>query len=134
VVLDEKEPTKIIGVLDWEMATVGDPLMDVGNSLAYWIQRDDPPEMQAIRLMPTQLEGMYSRNELVRRYSEKSGRAFGNLDFYCCFGLFRLAVIAQQIYYRFYQGQTKDPRFGLLIHAVRLLEQAACGVIDKSVL
>lgn len=134
VVLDEKEPTKIVGVLDWEMATVGDPLMDVGNSLAYWIQRDDPPEMQAIRLMPTQLEGMYSRNELVRRYSEKSGRAFGNLDFYCCFGLFRLAVIAQQIYYRFYQGQTKDLRFGLLIHAVRLLEQAARRVIDKSVL
>ena len=132
VVLDEKFPTRIIGVLDWEMATVGDPLMDVGNSLAYWIQPDDPPEMELLRLMPTHLEGMYSRSELVERYAVKSGREFGNASFYYCFGLFRLAVIAQQIYYRFYNGQTKDPRFGMLIHGVRALEKAAYRVIKQS--
>ncbi|MFH0960453.1 MAG: phosphotransferase family protein, partial [Pseudomonadota bacterium] len=125
VVLDPNHPTKIIGVLDWEMATVGDPLMDVGNSLAYWIQLDDPTEMQLVRLMPTHLEGMYSREELIRRYAEKSGREFSHVSFYYCFGLFRLAVIAQQIYYRFYNGQTKDKRFGMLIHGVRALEKAA---------
>jgi aminoglycoside phosphotransferase (APT) family kinase protein len=132
VVLDQKFPTRIIGVLDWEMATVGDPLMDVGNSLAYWIQQDDPSEMELVRLMPTHLEGMYSRRELIRRYAEKSGRPFGNIDFYYCFGLFRLAVIAQQIYYRFYNGQTKDQRFGMLIHGVRALEKAANKVIKES--
>ncbi len=132
VVLDQKFPTRIIGVLDWEMATVGDPLMDVGNSLAYWIQQDDPSEMELVRLMPTHLEGMYSRRELIRRYTEKSGRPFGNIDFYYCFGLFRLAVIAQQIYYRFYNGQTKDQRFGMLIHGVRALEKAANKVIKQS--
>lgn len=132
VVLDEKFPTRIIGVLDWEMATVGDPLMDVGNSLAYWIQPDDPPEMELLRLMPTHLEGMYSRSELIERYAVKSGREFGNASFYYCFGLFRLAVIAQQIYYRFFNGQTKDVRFGMLIHAVRALEKAARRVIRQS--
>ncbi len=132
VVLDEKFPTRIIGVLDWEMATVGDPLMDVGNSLAYWIQPDDPPEMELLRLMPTHLEGMYSRSELIERYAVKSGREFGNASFYYCFGLFRLAVIAQQIYYRFFNGQTKDVRFGMLIHAVRALEKAARKVIRQS--
>jgi aminoglycoside phosphotransferase (APT) family kinase protein len=114
------------------MATIGDPLMDVGNSLAYWIQQDDPSEMELVRLMPTHLEGMYSRRELIRRYTEKSGRPFGNIDFYYCFGLFRLAVIAQQIYYRFYNGQTKDQRFGMLIHGVRALEKAANKVIKQS--
>lgn len=134
VALDTKVPTKIIGVLDWEMATVGDPLMDLGNSLAYWVQADDPPEMELVRLMPTHLDGMYTRQELVERYAEKTGRAFDGFDFYYCFGLFRLAVIAQQIYYRFYKGQTKDPRFGMLIHGVRVLERAAQRVIRHSTL
>jgi aminoglycoside phosphotransferase (APT) family kinase protein len=132
VVLDANDPMKIIGVLDWELSTIGDPLMDVGNSLAYWIQPSDPPEMQAMRLMPTDLEGMYTREKLVQRYAEKSGREFGNIDFYYCFGMFRLAVIAQQIYYRFYHGQTKDQRFQTMIYAVQVLEKASQRVIEQS--
>ena len=132
VVLDPKNPLKIIGVLDWEMATIGDPIMDLGNSLAYWVQADDPPDVQAIRMMPTNIPGALTREELVARYAEKTGIAIDNFDFYLCFGLFRLAVIAQQIYYRYYHGQTKDERFKLLIIAVNVLEKSALSIIDKS--
>jgi aminoglycoside phosphotransferase (APT) family kinase protein len=132
VVLDAGSPLQIIGVLDWEMATIGDPLMDLGGALAYWVERADPPNMQAIRLAPTQIEGMMTRRELVRTYAERMGVAIEGIDFYYCFGLFRLAVIAQQIYYRFYHGQTKDERFKLLIFAVHVLEEAAKNVIDAS--
>jgi len=132
VVLDERDPMKIIGVLDWEMATIGDPLMDFGNTLSYWIQADDPPEMQVMRLMPTHMEGALTREELVERYVEKSGCSTRNFDFYYCFGLFRLAVIAQQIYYRYYHGQTKDERFKMLIYGVQVLDKTARNVIARS--
>ena len=125
VVLEPTDPLTIIGVLDWEMATVGDPLMDLGNSLAYWIQADDAPEFQAMRLMPTHIPGAMTRREIVNHYGEISGLDIGGFSFYYCFGLFRLAVIAQQIYYRFYHGQTKDKRFQMLIFAVHTLEKAA---------
>jgi len=129
IVLSPEDPLKIIGVLDWEMATIGDPLMDLGSSLAYWVQADDPPEFQAIRMMPTNIPGAMTRDELVQRYAEKSGVKIDNFDFYYCFGLFRLAGIAQQIYYRYYHKQTKDDRFALLIFAVKALEEAALRVI-----
>jgi aminoglycoside phosphotransferase (APT) family kinase protein len=132
VVLDPADPLNIIGVLDWEMATIGDPLMDLGNSLAYWIQMDDPPEMQAIRLMPTNMKGALTRKELLHYYQYLSGSKIENFHFYYCFGLFRLAVIAQQIYYRFFHGQTRDERFKMLIFAVAILETAAEKVIKTS--
>ncbi len=131
-VLDSSDPTRIVGLLDWEMATIGDPLMDLGSSLAYWVEANDPPQLQAIRTMPTNVPGMLTRKEQVARYGEMSGIAIDNFDFYYCFGLFRLAVIAQQIYYRYCQGQTSDPRFKTLIHAVRALDQTALGVIARS--
>ena len=132
VVLDPDDPGKIIGVLDWEMATLGDPLMDLGGSLAYWVEKTDLPEMQAIKFMPTDTEGALSRDELVCYYAELSGRTVDNYDFYYCFGLFRLAVIAQQIYYRFYHGQTRDKRFEALIWAVHALDKTARLNIEKS--
>ncbi|MBL0716280.1 MAG: phosphotransferase family protein [Desulfosarcina sp.] len=131
VVLDENDPLKIIGVLDWEMATIGDPLMDLGNSLAYWIQADDPEEFQLLRLMPTHLAGMLTRRELVESYARMSERATEDFAFYSCFGLFRLAVIAQQIYYRYFHGQTQDERFKMLIFGVHVLEKAARRVIAE---
>jgi aminoglycoside phosphotransferase (APT) family kinase protein len=129
VVLDPADPVRIIGVLDWEMATIGDPLMDLGNSLAYWIEAGDSEEMQALRLMPTHIPGALTRAELVAAYSEKSSLAVGDIAFYYAFGLFRLAVIAQQIYYRYFHGQTRDPRFAMLIFAVAALEHRAADVI-----
>ncbi len=132
VVLNPGNPLEIIGVLDWEMATIGDPLMDLGSSMAYWVNRDDPENMQLIRMLPTNSEGMLSRDELVRLYLSKTGREAQSFDFYLCFGFFRLAVIAQQIYYRYYHGQTKDKRFAMLIVAVQVLEQAAKTLIERS--
>lgn len=129
LVLNLENPVEITGILDWEMATIGDPLMDLGCSMAYWINRDDPEEAQLMRMMPTNAEGMMTRRELVDLYSEKSGRKIDNFDFYYCFGLFRLAVIAQQIYYRYYHGQTKDKRFEKLAFAVALLDAAAQRVV-----
>jgi aminoglycoside phosphotransferase (APT) family kinase protein len=130
-VLDKENPTKIIGVLDWEMATIGDPLMDLGGSLAYWVEPDDPPELLAIRTMPTHLAGALSRKEMVDYYAQRSGRAIEDFSFYYCFGLFRLAVIAQQIYYRYHHGQTKDHRFKDLILFVAILEKVAHNIIAK---
>ena len=129
VVLDPAEPVRIIGVLDWEMATVGDPLMDLGNSLAYWVEAGDSEEMHALRLMPTHIPGALTRAELVAEYVRRSGRRIDDIIFYYAFGLFRLAVIAQQIYYRYFHGQTRDKRFGMLIFAVAALERRAGEVI-----
>jgi len=132
VVLNKDDFTEIIGVLDWEMATVGDPLMDLGSSLAYWVQKDDPPELQAIRSMPTDAEGALTREELIEYYLKLSGRSIDSFDFYYCFGLFRLAVIAQQIYYRYYHGQTADERFKVFVLGVHALEKQVMSNIERS--
>jgi aminoglycoside phosphotransferase (APT) family kinase protein len=131
VVLDPADNQTIIGVLDWEMCTIGDPLMDLGSSLAYWVQPGDPPATQLLRMQPSNLPGMLTRDEIVRYYGEKTGRQILNYDFYYVFGLFRLAVIAQQIYYRFKLGQTKNPRFQAFGTFVSVLSQVADRVIDR---
>ncbi len=128
VVLDPGNPMRIIGVLDWEMATLGDPLMDLGASLAYWVEKGDPPGFQAMRRMPTNVDGAPTRTEFVARYGAKSGLDVGDFSFYYCYGLFRLAVIVQQIYYRSYHGQTGDPRFRSLNIWVGVLADAATAV------
>ena len=112
VVLEDRNGELVIrGVLDWEMTTLGDSLMDLGCSLAYWIEADDPSAMLAARMLPTHLPGMMRRSEVVDYYAEKSGRDITDFRFYYVFGLFRLAVIVQQIYFRYVRGQTADPRF-----------------------
>ena len=121
----------ITGVLDWEMATLGDPLMDLGASLSYWAQPSDPPAYQQLPFGPTATPGMMTREEVARRYLERSGRRTDALVFYYAFGLFRTAVVAQQIYYRFAKGLTKDARFGAMIFAVRLLSDQARSSIDR---
>jgi aminoglycoside phosphotransferase (APT) family kinase protein len=111
VVLDPADPTRVIGVLDWEMATLGDPLMDLGSSLAYWVQTDDSLIMKSMRRQPTHLPGMLRREEVVGHYLDRTGHHAGNWTFYEVYGLFRLAVIAQQIYYRYFHKQTRNPAF-----------------------
>ncbi|WP_139980038.1 phosphotransferase family protein [Nocardioides litoris] len=111
-------------VLDWEMATVGDPLMDLGGALAYWVQADDDEVFQLFRRQPTTTPGTWTRDEVVAAYLERSGLALpapGWL-FYEVFGLFRLAVIAQQIWYRYVHGQTTNEAFAVLGPAVGYLE------------
>ena len=119
LVLDPAEPTRIAGVLDWEMATLGDPLMDLGNSLAYWVEAGDDVVARATRRQPTHLAGMLTRREVAAAYFERSGLAPRDTTFYEVYGLFRLAAIAQQIYFRFHAGQTRNPafrRFWLMAH------------------
>jgi aminoglycoside phosphotransferase (APT) family kinase protein len=125
LVLDREDPTRIVGVLDWEMAALGDPLMDLGASLAYWVQRDDSDEARAMATLPTTLKGMMTRDEVIARYMELSGRSVENFTFYRVYGLFRLAGIAQQIYYRFKMGQSTDPRFAFFGMAVNMLARQA---------
>lgn len=121
VVLDRRDPTRVVGVLDWELATLGDPLMDLGCMLAYWVQSDDDPLMRSARRQPTNLEGMLTRSEVVAYYMQATGRKSIDWTFYEVFGLFRLAAIAQQIYFRYHHKQTRNPAFRhywLLIHAL----------------
>lgn len=123
IILDPNHPTQIIGVLDWEMATLGDPLMDLGSALAYWVEESDSALFKATRRQPTNLKGMFTRKEVVDYYLEKTGLDVENWTFYEVFGIFRLAVIAQQIYYRYHHKQTNNPAFKdfwILIHALHI--------------
>ena len=131
VVLDPNDWTKIIAILDWEMATVGDPLMDLGTSLGYWVEKDDPPAMQNLGLSPTALPGNPSRAQVLQMYEKASGRAVPNPVFYYVYGLFKVAVILQQIYARYKKGLTEDERFAGLIHAVYACGQMAETAIEK---
>ncbi|MCA1656067.1 MAG: phosphotransferase family protein, partial [Pseudonocardiaceae bacterium] len=101
----------VVGVLDWEMATLGDPLMDLAGSMAYWIQADDDEITRLARRQPSHLPGMPTRRELVAYYCDRMGLSADNWVFYEVFGLFRLAAITQQIYFRFHNGQTNNPAF-----------------------
>ena len=132
VVLNPENPLEVIGVLDWEMATLGDPLMDLGNSLAYWVQADDDKFFQSLRRQPTHLEGMLTIDEVISYYLEKSEFGEINFDFYQVYGLFRLAAIIQQLYYRYYHGQTQDERFSRFVDAGKYLEQRCLTLIASS--
>ena len=125
LILDSEHPERIKGVLDWEMTTLGDPLLDLGCSLAYWINADDDASMQAIRMMPTHLKGMMTRQQIFDNYCHT--RKIKNIILapYYVFGLFRLAVIAQQIYYRFYHAQTDNQKFANFGQLVNILLKKA---------
>ncbi|MDQ7987249.1 phosphotransferase family protein [Pseudomonas sp. G34] len=132
VILDANDPMRIIGVLDWELTTLGDPLMDLGNTLAYWIEAGDPAPVQLMRRQPSNAPGMLTRQAFVDYYAERAGIRIDCFDFYYIYGLFRLAGIVQQIYYRYYHGQTADKRFASFVQMNALLEQMALGVIARS--
>ena len=120
---------KLVGVLDWELATVGDPLMDLGSSLAYWVDRDDEPNFASLRRQPSHLEGMPTRREFIAKYLELSGRKCDDFTFYEVFGLFRLTVIIQQIWARYRAGQTTNPAFKGFGVGVNILINRAQGLI-----
>ncbi len=131
VVLSLEEPTRIIGVLDWEMSTLGCPLMDLGTALSYWVQADDPAERQLLRWGPTTVPGSLSRAELIQAYARASSRPVPDAAFYAAFGLFKTAVVLQQIYYRYQQGLTTDERFAPLILGVGVLANAARATLER---
>ena len=121
---------RIAGVLDWELATVGDPLMDLGSALAYWVDRDDETAFASLRRQPSHLPGMPTREEFLQRYLQLSGRKCADFTFYEVFGLFRLAVIIQQIWARYRAGQTTNPAFAGFGDAVNILISRAEGKIS----
>ena len=130
LVFDPEDLGRVIAILDWEMATVGDPLMDLGTSLAYWVEADDDPILQTVA-GPTGLPGNLTRREVAARYAERSGRDVGDIVFYYAYGLFKIAIIGQQIYHRFKHGHTSDDRFAMLIHLVRAIGERAARTLDK---
>jgi len=130
VVLDSDDLTRIIGVLDWEMCTIGDPLTDLGSALAYWADRSDPPEILETRWGPTSYPGSLTRAQLVQRYAQKTGRDVSDMAFYLVFARFKIAVIVQQIYYRYHQGLTHDERFATMPQRITLLLRAALGTAE----
>ena len=121
LVLDPEETTRIIGLLDWEMSTIGDPLTDLGTALAYWVDPQDPDELQRIRWSPSTYAGSLTRSQLVERYARATARDVSNMVFYLAFARFKIAVIVQQIYCRYHQGLTKDVRFASMPEAVKIL-------------
>ena len=133
LVLDPADTSRIVAVLDWEMATVGDPLMDLGTTLGYWVEADDPYELQAMRFGCTTVPGNLNREEVAQCYALRSGRDVpeANAVFYYVFGLYKIAVISQQIYARFKAGLTKDERFGLLIYAIQAIGGASVEATEK---
>jgi len=125
LVLDPGDVTRVVGVLDWEMSTIGDPLSDLGTALAYWVDANDPEELQSVRWCPSNYPGSLTRAQLVERYARITGRDVSSMAFYLAFARFKVAVILQQIYYRYHQGLTQDHRFAELPVKVRTLMQAS---------
>ncbi len=129
VVFQDDSWKSIQAILDWEMATLGDPLMDLGTSLGYWTVASDHDFVKQGIPSPTLFEGNPLRSEVAQMYAEKSGRNIDNLVFYYVYGLFKIAVIAQQIYFRYKKGWTTDPRFANLNKAAEL----CCKLALKSI-
>jgi len=109
MMLAPEDPSRVVAVFDWDMCTLGDPLADLGSLMSLWFQEGEG--LGAMSAMPSDVPGFMTRKEAIERYGEKSGRDVSKMDFYYVFGLFKIAVVLQQIYYRYAKGQTKDERF-----------------------
>ena len=131
VMLDPADLRRVVAVLDWEMATVGDPLMDLGTTLGYWMSPDAPDELLNMPFNPRVLMENVSRADLVGMYSETSGREVPDMLFYYVFGTFKIAVIAQQIYARYKKGFTSDERFAGFNRFVGALGTIASRAVER---
>ncbi|HEY5884129.1 MAG TPA: phosphotransferase family protein [Pyrinomonadaceae bacterium] len=130
VMLDEQDPTRVVAVLDWEMSTVGDPLIDVGLFLAYWTMKgtETNSSLRAITNGP----GWFARQEIIDRYEQSTGRDLSRIVFYETFARFKVAVVIQQIYFRYVRGQTQDERFAHLDVLVKQLAEDALELAQRS--
>jgi aminoglycoside phosphotransferase (APT) family kinase protein len=131
LVLDIGDITRVVGVLDWEMSTIGDPLSDLGTALAYWVDAGDPQEWERIRWCPSNYPGSMTRAELVERYAQVTGRDVSSMAFYLAFARFKVAVILQQIYFRYRSGLTQDQRFAELPPKISMLMQASWRAVES---
>ncbi len=130
--LDPKDPGRVVAVLDWEMCTTGDPLVDLGQLLCYWAETGDPYPRSESVVQVTTLPGFLTRDEIVERYAAGTRRDVSRIAFYEVFALFKVAVVVQQIYIRWKRGQTKDERFAGMGARVEALAEAALTLAAKS--
>jgi aminoglycoside phosphotransferase (APT) family kinase protein len=131
ILMSAQDLAQPVAVLDWEMATIGDPLFDLAITLAYWVQSDDSKELRSLIPSVTTFPGFISRTEFMERYSAQSGRDLSSMHFYMTFAYFKLAVILQQIYVRWKRGQTQDDRFAIFGQHVRVLINHAARLVEK---
>ena len=131
LVLSPDDLSEVTAVLDWEMATIGDPLMDLGTSLGYWVDADDDPTWKQYAFGVTSLPGSLTRSEIVHRYCEATGRHAAEIVFYYAYGLLKIAVIVQQIYFRYRRGLTRDQRFAELDKLVKACGSMALRAIER---
>ena len=132
LLVDAADPSVIRGVLDWEMATIGDPRFDLATALGYWVQSDDSPMLQALSLGVTNTPGCLTRAEVVARYAEERGMPVDDPVYWWVFGLAKVAVIVLQLYARYVAGTTSDVRFASLGGMAALLMQTARTAIDRN--
>ncbi len=132
LMLDAADPGRVEAVLDWEMATVGDPLVDLGCVMCYWPEAGDPPVRRDALSDITTLPGWFTRAQLVERYASATGRDVSGLGYYEVFGIFKIAVVLQQIYFRYRRRQTRDERFRHFDERVRGLIEIAAGVAERA--
>ena len=130
IMLDPDDVGRIVAVFDWEMSALGDPLVDVGIVLAYW-GPTAPPEQRDALTTVTHRPGYFTREEIVERYAARSGRDLSGIRYYEIFAVFKIAVVIQQIYSRFVQGQTRDPRFATFGARVAYLARHAAGLVES---
>jgi aminoglycoside phosphotransferase (APT) family kinase protein len=131
ILMHTQDLAQPVAVLDWEMATIGDPLFDLAITLAYWVQSDDPEELQSLIPTVTTRPGFISRIQFMERYSAQSKRDLSSMHFYMTFAYFKQAVILQQIYVRWKRGQTQDGRFAVFGSHIRTLIQYAAQLAEK---
>jgi len=128
VMLDPSDVCRVVAVLDWEMSALGDPLVDLGILLAYWVPTAPPLQRDALTTV-THRPGYFSRDEILDRYAARSGRDMSGIRFYQIFAIFKIAVVIQQIYFRYVQGQTTDARFATFYQRVAFLAGQAANLL-----
>jgi len=127
VMLAPTDVAQVVAVLDWEMSALGDPLIDLGILLAYWAPTAPPLERDALTTV-THRPGYFTRDEIVDRYASRSGADLSRIRYYEIFATFKIAVVIQQIYYRYVQGQTNDARFATFDARVEFLAKQAAAL------
>ncbi len=131
LILAEDQMRSVKAVLDWEISALGDPLMDLGAALVYWIEPNDPESLKVLKKQPSDAPGMFTRREVVQYYAQQTGQKITDFTFFYAYGIFRLAVIAQQIYYRYYHKQTSNPAFAMYGPGAQALGHYARHIIRE---
>jgi aminoglycoside phosphotransferase (APT) family kinase protein len=132
VMLDSEDVGRVVGVFDWEMSAVGDPLVDLGILLGYWVHTAAASDRRDTVSAVTNREGWFTREEVLERYGARTGADLSGVGFHEVFAVFKLAVVLQQIFFRYRRGQTDDPRFAPLGERVEWLARIAARLAEKT--